>query len=69
MSIPRLLIILYILPRKYVTFSELEKNLDLTSGNLQTHIKKLETENIIKIKMITLLHSLTYYMIQTIKNV
>ena len=46
-SIPRLTILLYILPRKGVTFSELEEATGLTQGNISTHTSKLLQEGVL----------------------
>ena len=46
-SIPRLSIILYLLPRKGVTFSELEVATSLTQGNISNHTKRLIDDGII----------------------
>jgi tetratricopeptide (TPR) repeat protein len=43
-SIPRLTIILYVLPRKGVTFSDLEIGTGLTQGNIANHTTKLISE-------------------------
>ncbi|MFW9930697.1 MAG: transcriptional regulator [Candidatus Thorarchaeota archaeon] len=46
-SIPRLSIILYLLPRNNVTFSELQRATNLTQGNISNHTNKLLKENYI----------------------
>ena len=46
-SIPRLKILLYLLPRPSVSFSELEKRTEISSGNLNGQCKKLMDANYI----------------------
>jgi len=43
----RLAILIFLLPRPRVTFPEVIEALDLTSGNLSSHMKKLEASQLI----------------------
>lgn len=49
-SPPRLAILTFLLTRKTVPFSILAKALDLTGGNLSTHLKKLNENNLVEIE-------------------
>ncbi|HIP89748.1 MAG TPA: ArsR family transcriptional regulator [Thermococcus paralvinellae] len=48
----RLGIMLYLLPRERVLFKELQKVLDVTPGNLDSHLKTLERTGCIKMKKV-----------------
>ena len=48
----RLSIMLYLLPREKVLFRELMTILEITPGNLDSHLKKLEKEGYVVIKKI-----------------
>jgi len=48
----RLGIMLYLLPRERVLFKELQKALDVTPGNLDSHLKTLERAGYIKMKKV-----------------
>jgi len=48
----RLGIMLYLLPRERVLFKELQKVLDVTPGNLDSHLKTLERTGYIKMKKV-----------------
>ncbi len=43
----RLAVLMFLLPRTWCTFTELQIALNLTSGNLSTHLKKLEEGELI----------------------
>jgi len=45
----RLSIALYLLPRRRVSFAELQKALNMTPGNLESHLKKLERVGYVRI--------------------
>ncbi len=49
-SPPRLAIMMFLLPRLKATFSTIQKALELTSGNLTTHLSKLEENKMIEIQ-------------------
>ncbi len=46
----RLAIMMFLLPRITATFPEIMKALGLTSGNLASHIKKMEKANFIEVR-------------------
>ena len=46
----RLAILMFLLPRLKATFPEVSEALDLTSGNLSSHTKKLEQAEFIEIE-------------------
>ncbi len=46
----RMSILLFLLPKGKATFTVIQKALGLTSGNLSSHIKKLQTKEFIEIK-------------------
>jgi DNA-binding MarR family transcriptional regulator len=48
----RLSIMLYLLPRGRVLFKELLEILEITPGNLDSHLKRLERENYVKLRKI-----------------
>ncbi|WP_457753352.1 transcriptional regulator [Thermococcus sp.] len=48
----RLGIMLYLLPRGKVLFKELQKVLDVTPGNLDSHLKTLEKAGYVKIRKV-----------------
>ncbi len=48
----RLSIMLYILPRGKVLFKELVELLEITPGNLDSHLKRLEKEGYITVKKV-----------------
>ncbi len=48
----RLSIILYLLPRGKVLFKELAEILEITPGNLDSHLKRLEKEGYVRIKKV-----------------
>ena len=49
-SPPRLAIMMFLLPRLEATFTSIQKALELTSGNLTTHLSKLEENKIVAIQ-------------------
>lgn len=49
-SPPRLAIMMFLLPRLKATFSTIQKALELTSGNLTTHLSKLEESKMVEIQ-------------------
>ncbi|MHA1953759.1 MAG: transcriptional regulator [Candidatus Heimdallarchaeaceae archaeon] len=49
-SPPRLAIMMFLLPRRNATFASIQKALDFTSGNLTTHLSKLESNNMVEIQ-------------------
>ena len=46
----RLAILIFLLPRKEASFTSIKKTLELTAGNLSSHIKKLEEHRLVLIK-------------------
>ncbi|MCY3413671.1 MAG: transcriptional regulator [Candidatus Heimdallarchaeota archaeon] len=46
----RIAILLFLLPRSKAKFSTIQKTLDVTPGNLSSHLKKLESSNFIDIE-------------------
>ena len=49
-SPPRLAIMMFLLPRRNALFTTIQKALDFTSGNLTTHLSKLESNNMVEIQ-------------------
>ncbi|MHA2296471.1 MAG: transcriptional regulator [Candidatus Hodarchaeales archaeon] len=45
----RLAILIFLLPLGEITFTTILKTLDLTGGNLASHLKKLEQANLVKV--------------------
>lgn len=58
-SIPRLNILLYLLPRKLATFSELQKATQISDGNLYGHCQKLEDRKYIQTQKVFIKAKLT----------
>ena len=48
----RLSIMLYLLPRGRVLFKELQEVLEITPGNLDSHLRRLEKEEYVKLKKV-----------------
>ena len=46
----RMAILMFLLPRGRATFTVIQKTLGVTSGNLSSHIKKLQTEGFVEVK-------------------
>ena len=46
----RMSVLMFLLPRGRATFTSIQKCLNLTSGNLSSHIKKLQTRGLVEIK-------------------
>ena len=46
----RLAIIMFLLPRISASFPEIQRALDLTSGNLASHIKKMERGKLVEVR-------------------
>jgi DNA-binding MarR family transcriptional regulator len=46
----RMSILMFLLPRGRALYTEIQKCLDLTSGNLSSHIKKLQSKELVEIK-------------------
>jgi DNA-binding MarR family transcriptional regulator len=46
----RMSVLMFLLPRGRATFTSIQKCLDLTSGNLSSHIKKLQSRGLVDIK-------------------
>lgn len=46
----RLALMMFLLPRGKTLFTEVQKALDLTAGNLSSHIKKLEEHGFIEVQ-------------------
>lgn len=49
-SPPRLAIMMFLLPRKNALFTIIQKTLGFTSGNLTTHLSKLEENKLVQIQ-------------------
>jgi DNA-binding MarR family transcriptional regulator len=49
-SPPRLAIMMFLLPRRSAVFTSIQKALELTSGNLTTHLSKLEENKMVEIQ-------------------
>jgi len=48
----RLGIMLYLLPRRRALFAELQKVLDLTPGNLDSHLRTLERHGYVRVRKV-----------------
>ena len=48
----RMSVLMFLLPRGRATFTSIQKCLNLTSGNLSSHIKKLHTKGFVEVKKI-----------------
>jgi DNA-binding MarR family transcriptional regulator len=48
----RLSILIFLLPRGRATFTLIQKTLGVTSGNLSSHIKKLQSNKLVKIRKV-----------------
>jgi DNA-binding MarR family transcriptional regulator len=46
----RMSVLMFLLPRGRATFTSIQKCLNLTSGNLSSHIKKLQTQGFVEVK-------------------
>jgi DNA-binding MarR family transcriptional regulator len=46
----RMSVLMFLLPRGRATFTSIQKCLNLTSGNLSSHIKKLQTKGFVEVK-------------------
>jgi len=46
----RMSVLMFLLPRGRATFTVIQKCLELTSGNLSSHIKKLQTKGFVDVK-------------------
>ncbi|MFX0014491.1 MAG: transcriptional regulator [Promethearchaeota archaeon] len=46
----RMSVLMYLLPRGRATFTSIQKCLNLTSGNLSSHIKKLQSRGLVDVK-------------------
>ena len=46
----RMSVLMFLLPRGRATFTSIQKCLDLTSGNLSSHLKKLQTKGYVEVK-------------------
>ncbi|MHA1866477.1 transcriptional regulator [Candidatus Pacearchaeota archaeon] len=46
----RLAIMIFLLPKEKALFTEVQKVLDLTAGNLSSHIKRLEEHGLIEVQ-------------------
>ena len=46
----RMSVLMFLLPRGRATFTSIQKCLNLTSGNLSSHIKKLQTKGLVEVK-------------------
>ena len=46
----RMSVLMFLLPRGRATFTSIQKCLSLTSGNLSSHIKKLQTKGLVEVK-------------------
>jgi DNA-binding MarR family transcriptional regulator len=46
----RMSVLMFLLPRGRATFTVIQKCLNLTSGNLSSHIKKLQTGGLVTVK-------------------
>lgn len=46
----RMSVLMFLLPRGRATFTSIQKCLDLTSGNLSSHLKKLQTKGYIEVR-------------------
>ncbi|MFW9996833.1 MAG: transcriptional regulator [Candidatus Odinarchaeota archaeon] len=46
----RMSILMFLLPRGRALYTEIQKCLDLTSGNLSSHIKKLQSKDLVEVK-------------------
>ena len=46
----RLALMMFLIPKEKATFTEIQEALELTAGNLSSHIKKLETNEFIEVQ-------------------
>ena len=46
----RMSVLMFLLPRGRATFTSIQKCLNLTSGNLSSHIKKLQSKELVEVK-------------------
>lgn len=46
----RLALMMFLIPKEKATFTEIQAALDLTAGNLSSHVKKLETNEFIEVQ-------------------